>query len=68
MQGTKTSTLLNARKFYKGIKIILVAFENGIFPLPRQYPAGMDDKEENEIDSSHILLEEPSTLLPSLQR
>ena len=47
--------------------MMLVAFENGILPLPKQHPADMDDWEENEMDSSHILPEEPSTLLPLFQ-
>ena len=37
------STLLNAREFYKGRKMILIAFQNGIFPLPKQYPSGMGE-------------------------
>ena len=33
----KTSTLLNAKQFYKGRKMILIAFENNIFLLPKQF-------------------------------
>ena len=32
----KTSTFLNAREFYKGRKMIVIAFEN-VIPLPKQY-------------------------------
>ena len=31
------------KSFTKEEKIILTAFENGIFPLRKQYPSGMDD-------------------------
>ena len=31
--------------------MILNAFKNNIFPLPKQYPSGMDDWEEDDIDS-----------------
>ena len=41
----RESTLLNAREFYKGRRMILAAFENSIYPLPKQYPSGMDDWE-----------------------
>ena len=68
-KAQKTSTLLNAREFYKGRRMILNAFEIGIFPLPEQYPLGMDDWEECGIDSSQYLPEEPdSLLLSSFQR
>ena len=33
----KTNTLLNAREFYKGRKMIIIAFENG------KCPSGMDN-------------------------
>ena len=36
----KASTLLNAREFQKGRKMILNACENGIFPLHKQYSSG----------------------------
>ena len=36
----KESVLLTAREFYKGRKMILIAFENNVFPLPKQYPPG----------------------------
>ena len=49
----KTSTLFNAKEFYKGRKMVVIAFENGIFPLPKNYPSGMDDDwEEDAMDSS----------------
>ena len=32
----KTSTLLNGKEFYKGRKMILIVFENDIFPLPKR--------------------------------
>ena len=47
----QTSTLLNAKEFYKGRKMILITFENGIFPFPKQYPSESDWKED-EMDSS----------------
>lgn len=40
----KTSTVLNARK------MIIDAFENGIFSLPKQPPSGLFDCEEDGID------------------
>ena len=67
-KAQRESTLLNAREFYKGRKMILIAFENGAFPLPKQYPSGMDDCKGDEIDSSHILPNEFDILLPSVQR
>lgn len=39
----KTSTLFNEIEFYKEIKMLVVVFETGIFPLPRQYLLDMDD-------------------------
>ena len=54
----KASTLLNAREFHKGRKIILSVFENGIFPLPKQYPLGMHGWREDEMNSSEFLPEE----------
>ena len=66
----KPNTLLNARELYKTRKIIPVAPENDILPLPKQHPSGMDDWEENEMDSSQFLPEKDksSILLPSFQR
>ena len=51
-QHKKTSTILNAKEFYKEIKMILIAFENYVFPLRKQYSSGVDDWEEDETDSS----------------
>ena len=62
----QTSTLLNAKEFYKGRKMILITFENGIFPFPKQYPSESDWKED-EMDSSEFLPRGPDTLLPSFQ-
>ena len=39
----KISTLLNAREFHKGRKMIIDAFKNGIFPLTKQPPSNMSD-------------------------
>ena len=39
----KTSTLLNARELYKGRKMIIHAFENDIFSLPKQPLSGLSD-------------------------
>ena len=37
--------------------MILIAFENNVFPLPKQYPsANVNDWKENEMDSTHIIL------------
>ena len=63
----ETSTLLNAKEFYKGRKMILFAFESDIFPLPKQYPSNSDCKED-DIDSSKFLPEGFDILLPSFQR
>ena len=43
--------------------MIIIAFKNGLFSLPKQYPPAMDDWEEDEMDSLHIIPEEPGTLL-----
>ena len=64
----KTGTLLNAKEFYNGRKMILIAFENDIFPLPKQYSSDMDDWEEDEIDSLQFLPKKSDTSLPSFQR
>ena len=45
----------------------LNAFKNNIFPLPKQYPSGMDDWEEDDIDSWQCLRKESNMLL-SFQR
>ena len=46
----KENILHNTREFYKGRKMILVAFENNVFPLPKQYPSkNADDWKEDEI-------------------
>ena len=65
----KTSTLLNAKELYKGRRIIIIAFENGTFPLPRQYPSGIDNWKEDEMDLLEFLPDEKesSISLPSFQ-
>ena len=62
----KKNTLPNAREFYKERKMILIAFENDVCPLPKQYPSSMDDWEGDDMSSSLFLPEndESSTLLP----
>ena len=50
-RAQRESTLLNAKEFYKGRKMILIAFENSAFPQPKQYPSGMDDWKEDEMNS-----------------
>ena len=50
--------LHNARKFYKGRKMVLIALENGIFSLPKQYLSGLDEFKEDDLDSSEFLPEE----------
>ena len=45
--------------------MILIAFENNVFPLPKQYPSGnVDDWKEDEMDSTHIIPEKADELLP----
>ena len=56
------------QKNFKGIKMILIAFENDMFPLPRQYPSGKDDWEDDETDSLKFLPKESDTLLSLFQR
>ena len=46
--------------------MILITFENGIFPLPKQYPSS--DWKEDDMDSSKFLPEGSDMLLPSFQR
>ena len=48
----KTNTLPNEREFYKERKMILIAFENDVCPLPKQYPSCMDDWEGDDMNSS----------------
>ena len=49
--------------------MILIAFENNLFPLPKQYPSGnVDDWKEDEMDSTHIISEKTDELLPSVKR
>ena len=49
--------------------MILIAFENNVFPLPKQYPSGnVDDWKEDEMDSTHIIPEKADELLPSVKR
>ena len=50
----KTNTLLNAREFYKGRKMIITAFQNGTFPLPTQYPSDTDNCKPDEMDSQEF--------------
>ena len=54
-------------KFYKGRKIIRIAFENDAFPLPKQYPSGINDWKKDEMDSSHILFGGSDKSLPSVK-
>ena len=50
----KTSVPPTAKDFYKGRKMILIAFENNAFLLPRQYPLGtVYDCKEHEMNSTH---------------
>ena len=59
------SVLLNAKEFYKGRKMILIAFENSVFPLAKQYPSeDIGDWKEDVMDSTHIIPEETDKLLP----
>ena len=51
----RTSSLLNSTKFYKERKMILIAFENGIFSLLFQHPSSMVDWEEDDMDSLEFL-------------
>ena len=49
--------------------MILIAFENNIFPLPKQYPSeNVDDWKEDEMESTHIILERSEELLLSVKR
>ena len=65
----KENTLHNAREFYKGRKMILFAFENSLYPLPKQYPSGnADDWKEDEMDSTHTIPEKTDELLPPVKR
>ena len=49
--------------------MILIAFENDVFALPKQYPLeNIGDWKEDEMDSTHIIPEETDKLLPSVKR
>ena len=48
----KNNTKNHKKQVYKERKMILIAFENYIFPLRKQYSSGVDDWEEDETDSS----------------
>ena len=65
----KENTLHNAGGFYKGRKMILIAFESNAFPLPKQYSSeNVDDwKEDDEMDSTHIIPDETDELLASVE-
>ena len=64
----KESVFLNAREFYKLRKMILIAFENNVFPLSKQYRLkNISDWEEDEMDSTYIFPEETDELLPSVK-
>ena len=54
----RESVIFNAREFSKGRKMILIAFENRAFSLPKQYPSTLHNWNEDEMDLSHILLDE----------
>ena len=46
--------------------MILIAFENNVLPLPKQYPSkNLDDCKEDEMDSTQIIPEETDELFPS---
>ena len=65
----KENTFHNAREFCKGRKMILIAFENNVFPLPKQYSSeNVDDSKEDEINSIHIIPERTDELLPSVKK
>ena len=49
--------------------MILIAFENNVFPFPKQNPSeNIHDWKEDEVDSTHIIPEKPDELLPSVKR
>ena len=64
----KESVLPNAREFYKGRKMILIAFENNVFPLPKKYPSENIGDWKDGMDSTHIIPKETDKLLPSVKR
>ena len=46
----------------------LIAFENNVFPLSKQYTLkNISEWEEDEMDSTHIFPEESDELLPSVK-
>ena len=48
--------------------MILTAFENNVFPLPKQYPSeNTSDWKEDEMHSTHIILEKTDELFPSVK-
>ena len=50
----KKIALPNAIEFYKGRKTILIAFENNVFPMAKQYSSeNIHDWKENEMDLTH---------------
>ena len=57
-KAQRESTLLNAKEFYKGRRMILSAFENGAFSLPRQYSSGMHGWKQDEMNPLYILPDE----------
>ena len=64
----KESTLFSAKEFYKGRRMILIAFEIGAFPLPKQYPSGMHDWKEDELDPLYVLPDESGLSLVSVEK
>ena len=49
--------------------MFLIAFENNVFQLPKQYLSeNVDDWKEDEMDSTYIISEKSDELLPSIKR
>ena len=57
LKQRKIQDIKNATKFYKKRRMMLVAFQNGILPLPKQYPSGAQSWEKDGMNLSKFLRE-----------
>ena len=47
-KNKKKGILLNAKESYKGRKEVLIAFEKNMFPLPRPYMFGKNERKKSD--------------------
>ena len=64
IQGTESKYSFNAKVFYKERKMILIAFENSMFPLPPQHPLCIHGCKDDDMDSSEFMPKERKSSIP----